>query len=50
MDRSEAMEYDHFSHLLIRSEAGVSLAYFHTFVDRSEAAFLCIGSIRVSMV
>jgi hypothetical protein len=26
------------------------LASFHTCVDRSEAAFLCIGSIRVSTV
>jgi hypothetical protein len=27
-----------------------SLASFHTCVDRSEAALLCIGSIRVSTV
>jgi hypothetical protein len=26
------------------------LASFHTCVDRSEAAFLCIGSIRVSTI
>jgi hypothetical protein len=50
VDRSEAVEYDLFSHLLIRSEVGVSLASFDTSVDRSEAMFLCIGSIRVSAV
>ena len=39
MDRSEAVEYDLFSHLLTRSEVVVSLASFHTCVDRSEATF-----------
>jgi hypothetical protein len=41
---------DLFSHLEIRSEVVDLLASFHTCVDRSEAAFLCIGSIRVSTV
>jgi hypothetical protein len=41
---------DLFSHLEIRSEVVDSLASFHTCVDRSEAAFLCIGSIKVSTV
>jgi hypothetical protein len=50
MDRSEVVEYDLFSHLLIRREVGVSLASFHTCVDMSEATFLCIGSIIVSIV
>jgi hypothetical protein len=26
------------------------ISFFHTCVDRSEATFLCIGSIRVSAV
>jgi hypothetical protein len=47
---SEAVVYDVFSNLLIRSEVRVSLASFHTCVDRSEATFLCIWSIRVSAI
>jgi hypothetical protein len=50
MDRCEVVVDDLFSHLLIRSEVVDSLASFHTRVDRSEAAFLCIGSIIVSTV
>ena len=50
MNRSGAIEYDLFSHLLTRSEVKVFLASFHTCVDKSEASFLCIGSIRVSAV
>ena len=50
MDRSEAVVDDLFSHLLTRSEVVDSLASFHTCVDKSEAVFLCIGSIRVSTV
>ena len=42
VDRSEVVVYDLFSHPLTRSEVGVSLAFFHTCVDRSEATFLCI--------
>ena len=50
MDKSEVVVDDLFSHLLTRSEVVDSLASFHTCVDRSEATFLCIGSIRVSAV
>jgi hypothetical protein len=50
VDRSEAVVDDLFSHLLTRSEFVDLLASFHTCVDMSEAAFLCIGSIRVSTV
>jgi hypothetical protein len=50
VDRSEAVVDDLLSHLEIRSEVVDSLASFHTCVDRSEATFLCIGSIRVSAI
>jgi hypothetical protein len=50
VDRSEAVVEDLFSHLLIRSEVVDSLASFHPCFDRSEAEFLCIGSIKVSVV
>jgi hypothetical protein len=50
MDRSEDVVDDLFSHLLTRSEVVDSVAPFHTCVDRSEAAFLCIGSIKVNAV
>jgi hypothetical protein len=50
VDRSEVVVDDLFSHLLTRSEFVDSLASFHTYVDKSEAAFLCIGSIRVNVV
>jgi hypothetical protein len=50
VDKSEVVVDNLFSHLLTRSEVVDSLASFHTCVDRSEGAFLCIVSIRVSVV